>query len=209
VARDSKYRSPPEAPTASFYGSIEQMFWSGHSNFFYIRTSMSPEAAAGVLRREAAALGLGQGLFETARLAEYTEAGLFAERVAAALLSALGLLALTLAAVGLYSVMAYAVRERTHEIGIRMALGAPPRGVLGMILRKGLGMTLAGVAVGAAGSYAGARVISNTANVPIAVAEPGVFAIAACFLVAVAMVAAYLPARRAMRVDPLIALRTE
>ncbi|HSW51166.1 MAG TPA: ADOP family duplicated permease, partial [Bryobacteraceae bacterium] len=86
VARDSKYRNPPEGPTASFYGPLEQMFWSGHNNFFSIRTSMSPEAAAGVLRREAAALGVGQGLFETAGLAEHTEAGLFAERVAAALL---------------------------------------------------------------------------------------------------------------------------
>ncbi|HSW51357.1 MAG TPA: FtsX-like permease family protein, partial [Bryobacteraceae bacterium] len=114
-----------------------------------------------------------------------------------------------LAAVGLYSVMAYAVRERTHEIGIRMALGAPPRGVLGMILRKGMGMTLAGVAAGAVGSYAGARAISGAANVPMAAAEPGVFAIAACFLAAVAMLAAYLPARRAMKVDPLIALRIE
>jgi predicted permease len=209
VARDSKYHNPPEGPTAFFYGPFRQIFFSGHNNFFYIRTKSDLGAARAALRREAAALGVGGGLYETSSLEEYTQAGLFGERIAASLLSVLGLLSLALAAIGLYSVMAYSVNERTQEIGIRMALGAQRWQVLRMVLRKGLGMTLAGLAAGITAAVAGARAASSILNVPVSVNDPVVLCAAAAFLIAVALMACYLPARRATRIDPVEALRSE
>ncbi|MGD0200039.1 MAG: ABC transporter permease [Bryobacteraceae bacterium] len=208
VARDSKYRSPAEGPTAYFYGSFGQMFWSGHNNMFYIR-ARDLDAARATLRREVAALDPNKGLYDLATLADYTQAGLFGERIAAGLLSALGLLALALAAAGLYSVMAYAVSERTHEIGIRMALGAGRGGVLGMVLRQGLVMTMTGLAAGMAATVVIARVLSGALDSPVSIAEPAVFAAAALCLILVALLASYLPARRTTKIDPMIALRAE
>ncbi len=208
VAKDSKYRTPAEGPTAYFYGSFGQMFWSGNNDLFYIR-ARDLDAARATLRREVAALDPNKGLYDPATLVEYTEAGLFGERIAAGLLSALGLLALALAAAGLYSVVAYAVSERTHEIGIRMALGASRGGVLGMVLSQGLVMTLTGLAAGMAATVAAARILSRALDSPVGIGEPLVFAGTALCLILVALLASYLPARRATKVDPMIALRAE
>jgi putative ABC transport system permease protein len=208
MVKDSKYRTPAEGATAYFYGSFGQMFWSGHDNFVYIRARDLDEAR-GTLRREVAALDPNKGLYELSTLEEYTQAGLFGERVAASLLSALGILALALAAVGLYSVMAYAVSERTQEIGIRMALGAPRHQVLGLMLRRGLVMTITGLAAGIVSAIAAARVLSSAIETPISADEPAVFAVATLTVILTAALASYIPARRATKVDPLTALRTE
>ncbi len=130
------------------------------------------------------------------------------QKVAANLLSALGLIALILAAAGLYSVMAYAVSQRTREIGIRMALGARPRKVLADVMWQGAALTLAGLAVGIALSLAGARLVAGML-VGVSANDPATFAGAGIFLTAVALVASYVPARRAARVDPMVALRLE
>jgi predicted permease len=209
VVKDGKYRNPPEGPTPFFYGPFRQIFYSGHNNFVYIRTAGDLDAARSALRREVMAMDPAAAFYDALPLVEYTEAGLFAERIAAGLLSALGVLSLALAALGLYSVMAYAVSERTHEIGIRMALGAQRRSVLGMILWKGLAMTLTGLAAGLTTGVLGVRLLSSTLNLPVSLAEPSVFAAAAFFLLAVALLASYVPARRATRVDPLTTLRAE
>jgi putative ABC transport system permease protein len=132
---------------------------------------------------------------------------LFAERIVAGLLSVLGMLALALAAVGLYSVMAYAVSERTHEFGVRMALGAQRRSVLGLVLWDGLVLALPGLVAGVAAAMAGARLVSSKLNLPLSFAEPSVFALVALALVLVALLASYVPARRATKVDPMTALR--
>ncbi len=208
IAKDSKYSNPGEAQLAFFYGSFGQMFWSGHNNLFYIR-ARNLDAAREALRREVAALDPNKGLYETATMTDYTEAGLFGERVAAGLLSALGVLALVLAAAGLYAVMAYAVNERTHEIGIRMALGAGRGGVLGMVLRQALTMTIAGLTAGAAAALMIARFLSSASDSGVSINEPAVFAAAGLCLILVAILASYLPARRATKVDPMIALRAE
>jgi predicted permease len=207
MVKDSRYRTPGEAPTAAFYGSFGQMFWSGHSNFVYIR-ARDTNAARAALRREAAALDPSQGLYDVSTLADYTQAGLFGERVAAGLLSALALLALALAAAGLYSVMAYAVSERTQEIGIRIALGAGRGQVVAMVLQQGLVMTAAGLAAGFAAALGGARFLSDALESPVS-AEPLVFALAALALVLIALLATGIPARRAAKVDPMISLRSE
>jgi predicted permease len=209
VVRDSKYRNPPEGPTPFFYGPFRQIFYSGHSNFLYIRAAGDLDSARAALRREAAALDPNKGLYEIATLSEYTEAGLFAERIVASLLMALGVLSLALAAVGLYSVMAYAVTERTHEIGIRMALGAQRREVLALVLGKALLLTAAGFAAGVAASAAGVRIISSSFDWQVAVADPAVLAAAAVVLTAVALLASYIPARRAVAIEPAGALRAQ
>jgi predicted permease len=207
LVADSKYRAPGEGPTPSFYGSFGQMFWSGHNDFFYIR-ARDLDAARLTVRREVAALDPNRGLYELSTLSDATQAGLFGERVAASLLSALAVLALVLAAIGLYSVMAYAVSERTQEIGVRMALGAGQGQVLSLILRRGVGMTLAGLAVGIAGALATTRVLGSAVESSFS-ADPAVFAFAALTLLAVALLASYIPARRATRVDPMTTLRSE
>jgi predicted permease len=209
LAKDSKYRNPPEGPTAFFYEPFRQMFFSGHSNFFFIRAAGGLDAARAALRREVAALDPNTGLYEASTLAEQTQFSLFAERLAAGLLSILAMLALAMAAVGLYSVVAYAMSERTQEIGIRMALGAQPREVVGMILRSGLSMALAGLAAGVVAAIAAVPLVSRTLDIPVRDADPLVFAAAPLFLLLIAFLACYLPARRATRVDPIATLRSE
>jgi ABC-type antimicrobial peptide transport system permease subunit len=209
MVKDSKYRNPPEAPMPFFYGPFRQIYYSGYTTFLYIRTSGGLEAARAALRREVAAQALTSGLYDTAPLSGYTQEGLFAERIVAGLLSALGILAMALAAVGLYSVMAYAVSERTHEFGIRMALGAQRHRVLGQVLWEGLVLTLPGLVAGVAAAMAGARLVSSKLNLPLSLAEPAVFGLAALALVLAALLASYVPARRATKVDPMKALRAE
>lgn len=208
MAGDSKYRTPAEGSTPAFYGSFGQMFWSGHNNFIFVR-ARNLDTARETFRREAAALDPNKGLYDLSTLANYTQAGLFGERVAASLLSALAALALALAAVGLYSVMAYSVTERTQEIGVRMALGAERRQVLGLVLRQGLALAMAGLAAGIAAVIAGARILSSSLDSPVSAGEPAVFAGAALSLIVIALLASYIPARRATKVDPLAALRSE
>ncbi len=208
MVKDSKYHTPAEGPTAFFYGAFGQMFWSGNDNFFYVR-ARNLDVARAALRREAAALDPNQGLYELSTLADYTQAGLFGERIAAGLLSALSILALVLAAFGLYSVMAYAVSERTEEIGIRMALGAQPRQVLGRVLWQGLTMTAAGLAAGVGATMAGARILTRALDTPVSTGDPVVFAVTVISLVLVALLASFIPALRAIRVPPITALRSE
>lgn len=141
-------------------------------------------------------------------LTEYTQAAVYPQKVAASMLAVLGILSMVLASVGLYSVIAYAVTERTHEIGVRMALGARPRDVLGMVLKKGMILTGAGLLAG----IAGAMVITRLASrflVNISAGEPAVFAAGALLLGGVTLLATYVPARRATKVDPVNALRTQ
>jgi putative ABC transport system permease protein len=209
IVRDSKYRNPSEGPTPFFYGPFRQIYYSGYTPFFYLRISGNMEDARAALRREVATLAPASGLYNMAPLSDYTEGGLFAERIVAGLFSVLGMLALVLAAVGLYSVLAYAVSQRAHEFGIRMALGAPRRAVLGLVLREGLVLALPGLAAGVAAAMAGARLVSSKLNLPLGLAEPSVFVWAALVVVAVTLLASYVPAHRATKVDPMTALRAE
>jgi ABC-type antimicrobial peptide transport system permease subunit len=133
------------------------------------------------------------------------------ERLFARLLSLFGLLAQVLAAVGLYGVLAWSVSRRTREIGIRMALGAGRAAVLRMVLRQGMALALAGVALGLAGAYALSRYVGGVAKMLYGVepADPLTFGVIALFLTLVALLACYVPARRATKVDPMEALRYE
>ncbi len=124
------------------------------------------------------------------------------------LLSSFALLALLLTAVGTYGVMAYAVTQRTHEIGIRMALGAHPREILSLVMRRGVQIIFAGVTIGITGALALTRFMSSL----LFGIQPGdafTFAAVAALLAVVALLASYIPARRATKIDPMVALRYE
>ncbi len=208
LVKDAKYRSPAEGPTPFFYGAFSQMFYSGHTNLVFLRSRDLDEARA-TLRREVAVLDRSSGLYDVATLTDYAEAGLFGERVASSLLSALGVLALALAAVGLYSVMADVVGERTQEIGIRIALGAQRWQVIFEVLAKGLAMTLTGLAAGMAGAVVCARILSTAMQAPVKLAEPAVFVVVVLTLMLTAFCASFVPARRATKSDSVSALRAE
>jgi predicted permease len=205
LVRDSKYYYLNEPVRPYVYGLMRNSYVPSQVTF-YVRTTGDPAGALTALRREAAAIDPNAGAFDAMPLAEYIAGPLFAHKVAAGLVTALAIVSLILAAVGLYSVMAYAVSERTHEIGIRMALGAQPNTVLGMVIRKGVRLTAAGLLAGLVAALAAARLVASML-VGVSATDPAIFAAAATFLGAVAIVSSYLPARRATRVNPMNALR--
>jgi ABC-type antimicrobial peptide transport system permease subunit len=206
VAADSKYHQMNERPQPYFYVPFRQVFRADLDIALYVRVAGDPARAVGLVRREVQGMDPAVGMFDAMPLAEYIGASLFSQKVAAAFLGVLGLIALVMAAAGLYSVMAYAITQRTQEIGIRMALGAKSGDVVLMMLGQGMLMTLAGLAIGAVAAVAVTRLASR-ALVEVSATDPAVFLGAALFLALVAGLACYVPARRATRIDPNVALR--
>jgi predicted permease len=207
VVRDTKYFDIAEAPRPHFFVPFLSVPSASQQAYFFIR-SAQPEAVMAGLRREVMAVDPSAGAFDVMLLTEWTDVTLLPQKAAASLAAGLGLISLLLAAVGLYSVMAYAVTQRTQEIGIRMALGARPLDVLGDILRRGMGLTAIGLAGGLVASFAVTHLIAGML-VNVSATDPATFAGGAFFLAAVAALASYLPARRATKVDPMITLRAE
>jgi predicted permease len=206
VAADSKYHTVNEAPMPYFYVPFRQVFRQDLEIAFYVRVAGDPANAIAMMRREVQSMDPSVGVFDAMPLTESIGASLFPQKVGALLLGMLGLIALVLAAAGLYSVMAYSISQRTQEIGIRMALGAGSGDVLLMVLRQGMAMTLAGLVVGAAGAVAVTRLAAG-ALIGVSATDPQIFVGGVLFLALVAASACYLPARRATRIDPNVALR--
>ncbi len=208
VVRDSKYSTPNEAPKAHFYVAFRQVYRADLSIAFFVRTHGDPLQALPVMRQQVKNLDPGVGVYDALPMVESVQLSLFGQRIAAALLAGLGLIALVLAAVGLYGVMAYTVSQRTQEIGIRMALGARPRDVLAMTVGQGMRLTLLGLAAGVVAALALTRLVAGLL-VHVSATDPFVFLAASLFLAAIALAASYLPARRATRIDPNVALRCQ
>jgi predicted permease len=207
LVKDSKYHTPIEGPTPFFYIPFRQWFKPGLNFSIFIKTVGDPSRMTPVLRQEALALNQ-DAVFSTRLLSEATTRSLFAQRVAASFLGVLGGIALLLSAIGLYSVMSYAVSQRTQEMGIRMALGAQPGDVLTLVLRQGLRLIVPGLLGGSVVALAAARIVGGML-VKVSASDPLTFASAAAFLALVAALACFLPALRATRVDPMVALRSE
>jgi len=219
-ARDSKYHYLGETAVPYFYVPFRQIFRADMNLAFYVRTHGNPIAALPALRSKVWEINPNVTVFDAVPLAEYIEASLYPQKVAASLLMVLGGLSMLLAAIGLYSVMAYSVAQRTQEIGIRMALGARPADVLSMVVRQGMMLAVFGLAAGAlialgvtrslaALSFTNSAMGSGAKLLTGSTADPLIYAGAAAFLCAVAALAAYVPAWRAASIDPMQALRTE
>ncbi len=204
LVKDSKYHSLTEPPTPYIYLPYRQRyggeFWTG----FFIRTAGPPRGSIAAIRREAAAIDPNADA-EVVEFEETVAGSLYAQKVAAALLSVLGGVSLLLAALGMYSVLAYAVSQRAHEFGIRLALGASPSDVVGLVLRRGMALTVAGIVVGAVLAIAVTRMAAGLL-VGVNPGDPVAIGGSALFLGAIALVASYLPARRATKVDPVVTL---
>jgi putative ABC transport system permease protein len=173
-----------------------------------VRTSGDPRLLAGALRDQVLAVDPSQPVFDVKTMDERIAVTLETRRFAVVLLGIFGGLALLLAAIGLYGVLAFAVSQRTREIGIHMALGARTRDVLLMVIRQGMSLVLIGVVLGVAGAYAVTRTMRSLLF-EVGTTDPLTFALVSLLLAFVGFVACYLPARRATKVDPLVALRYE
>ena len=208
VVRNSKYQRIDEGAQPCLYAPLEQFYRANYRIAAHVRTSGPAEAWLPAVRREVRSVDPNVAIFAEMPLAEYIRAALLAQKTAASLLTVLGTLALLLAALGLYSVMAYAVSRRTHEIGIRMALGAARGDVLRLVLRQGALLLAGGLAAGLAGAFAVTRLAAGLLF-GVSATDPLAFAGASLLLAGVALLACYLPARRAMNLHPAQALRYE
>ena len=173
-----------------------------------IRTTADPLSLTSAVRREVQALDPTQPVFNVSTMEQTLEQSLVTQRLSMTLLVLLASLALILAAVGLYGVMSYTVTQRSHEIGIRMAIGAQKRDVFKMVIGRGMMLTLIGVAFGLLGAFGLTRLMS-TMLFGVNPTDPVTFASIGVLLTLVALIACYLPGRRATKVDPMVALRYE
>lgn len=206
IVGDMRFTTAEEPPQPDVFISYGQA--RRRSALVYLRTEGKPEALVGEVRRAVAALDRSLPIYDVKTMSERTAAATARSRYSAILLATFAAIALILAAVGVYGVTSYDVTQRTREIGIRMALGAERRTVLAMILRQGIAMTLAGTAFGLAGAYAATRGL-RALLYGVAPTDPATFIAVTAVMAAVATAACLVPAGRAMRINPLVAIRRQ
>jgi predicted permease len=205
VVEDGKYAGLNEDPKPY----VSRPLWQSQvgSTSVVVRTAGDLPALIAAVRREVQQLDP-QIPVATSTLVEKLSLPLLPARIVASVLGGFGLLALALAAIGIYGVMSYAVAQRTREIGVRMALGAEAIDVVKLIVRQGMTLALAGLAIGLAGALAATRLMASVLY-GVSATDTTTFVVVPLLLALVVLIACYLPARRAAKVDPIIALRCE
>jgi predicted permease len=206
VVKTGKYRSLAEEPRPFIYYSMTQ-FRPGNMALV-VRGNVDPRGLVGAIRGQVQALDRTVPISAVKTMNDHLTYALWAPNMAASFSLAFGVLAVLLSAVGLYSVMAYVVSQRTREVGIRMALGAERSHVMKMITKQGMWLAGVGVVIGLLLALALVRVLSALL-IGVSGYDVTIFVVVPLLLAAVALIACYLPARRATKVDPLIALRYE
>jgi putative ABC transport system permease protein len=176
--------------------------------YFAVRTKGDPLLLAPALRSEVAALDLDQPIYSLMTMDQRISDSIAPRRFNMFILGLFAGLALILAAIGIYGIMAFSVVQRTHEIGVRMALGASTHDVLALVMRNGFKLALIGIVVGLVAAFAATRVLSSLLY-EVSARDPLIFVLDAILLAIAALLACYIPARRATKVDPLVALRYE
>jgi len=173
-----------------------------------VKTSVDPVTLIGAIKREIRIIDKDQPIAQVQTLDDKLNDSIAPQKFTRLLLSIFGLMALSLASAGIYGVMSHAVTQRTHEIGVRMALGAQPLDVLTLMVGQGMSLVVIGLALGLVGAYATTRLMTSLLF-DVTAKDPFTFAVVTVVLTIVALLACYLPARRATKVDPLVALRYE
>jgi putative ABC transport system permease protein len=204
---DVKYSGLNEPPQPALYTSFQQNLW-WRSMFLAVKAGGDPLGLVNAVRNEVWALDRDLPISQIKTMDQLMSDSVAEPRAYTLLLGALGAVALLLAAVGIYGVMSYAVTQRTHEIGVRMALGAQSGAVLRLVVGAGMKLALLGMAIGLLAAFALTRLMSKLLF-DVSATDPVTFAQIALLLMGVALLACYLPARRATKVDPMTALRCE
>jgi putative ABC transport system permease protein len=192
--------------TPEYYLPHAQDPWN--SMVLVARTSVDPASLAGALRQQVWAIDKDQPVFDVKTMQEVRSGSVVLYSFSSVMLGIFAAVALVLAAIGIYGVMAFAVTQRTQEIGIRMALGARTADVLKLVVKHGMKLALLGIVIGLAGSWALTRFIAKLL-VGVQPTDLLTFSVVSLCLLVAAFIACYLPARRATKVDPLVALRYE
>jgi predicted lysophospholipase L1 biosynthesis ABC-type transport system permease subunit len=213
IVEDVKHMGLTDEPMPTLYGSIPQAPKSAvafmASNFsLVVRTGIEPDALASTVRKELRNVDFDVATAGVRPMRQFLAAAVAARRFNVELIAVFAVTALLLAAAGLYAVIAYLVSQQTREIGIRLALGAAPRHILRLMMGQGMKLTLIGVAIGFVGAIAVTRLMRSLLFA-VAPNDLMTFGISAIVLIVVALLACFIPARRATKVDPLVALRYE
>jgi ABC-type antimicrobial peptide transport system permease subunit len=211
LAHDAKYTSQRDETEPTVYLPWQQSLRGMQGGTIELRTQGDPAAYISAVRQAVREVDSKLPVDDIKTQLQQANETMSMERLFTKLLSLFGVLAQLLAAVGLYGVMAYSVSQRTHEIGVRMALGATRGTVLQMILKQGMVLTVVGIIVGLGAAYFLATYLESLTSMLFGVKprDPMTFAVIAILLALIALIACFIPARRATKVDPLVALRYE